>query len=225
MMDKDHLYVAVNNRVKTAAADEDASRYAILTTNILLKVSLIVSVCARPRTHTQAVTITIICLISPDYATWYTIVLSYLICALTILYTILSTVIHYLTITNSPRDIANWAITVCQHGRAHQRRVFTVQEVVSSSLCVVAWMFICALCADVSLNTNDESGYNFGWAAVGGAACTLILSQGLCAINILLSVFVLMLFASQVVKHAHLLRSPVVLSRIPSTALCTPTCM
>ncbi len=124
-MDKDHLYVAVNNRAK-AVPDEDASRYAVLTANIAFKASMIVSVCVRVRAHTQAATIAIMCLIAPDYATWYTIVLSYLICALTFLYAILSTVIHYLTITNSPRDFANWAITVCRHTltRAHNVCVY-----------------------------------------------------------------------------------------------------
>ena len=98
----------------------------------------------------QAFTITILCLIAPDYAAWYTIVLSYLICTLTFLYALLTVVIHGLIISNSPEEMANWAIS----------------EVVCAALAIVGWMFICALCADVSMNTNDETGWNFGWAAV-----------------------------------------------------------
>ena len=114
---------------------------------------------------TQILTVSVLYMISADYAEWYTIVLIFLVASCTLMYAIISPVLYYLTMKKSPRDLRHWAITVSV-SILECLIIAHPQETVSGTIFVLAWFVNFLICADVAYSVDNKTGSLFTWAAV-----------------------------------------------------------
>lgn len=124
-------------------------------------------------------TVVVLILLDPSYVTAYIsvnyeIVLIYIICALTLLYCIVS-IIMYAVMQRSVREGEELHLTNC-----------SLSEIVFAGAGMICWMLVCGIGGTVAQRTIIETGEYFGWlgACAGIIVCLFMGVLALFALDI-----------------------------------------